>query len=187
MLPLFFNPGYIAPLTVAVYAIFVKTLRRIRPWMVGGNSTGLAFSRYLMLACLVLVLLRAAAEPLHLQLYGPRTWFSLDFQLTERSRIQAQLSQSSGTDLVIVQYPGTNPGKLAEWVFNDADIDSSKVVWARDLGADKNLELTEYFNYRRAWILKPDISLPILERYSGKSAVGENAGKMAAQAGSMER
>jgi hypothetical protein len=37
-----------------------------------------------------------------------------------------------------------------------ADIDGSKVVWARDMGAEKNQNLIEYFSDRQVWLVKPD-------------------------------
>jgi hypothetical protein len=58
--------------------------------------------------------------------------------------------------LAIVRYgPGHNPGN--EWVYNAADIDGSKVVWARDAGADDNLELIRYYQNRKVWLIEPDV------------------------------
>jgi hypothetical protein len=55
---------------------------------------------------------------------------------------------------VIVRYkPEHNP--FDEWVYNQADIDNSKVVWARDMG-DQNNELIRYFSKRRVWLLEAD-------------------------------
>ena len=49
-----------------------------------------------------------------------------------------------------------------EWVHNAADIDSSKVVWARDADAADNARLLRYFSNRRAWLLDPDAKPPRL-------------------------
>ena len=56
---------------------------------------------------------------------------------------------------MIVQYlPGHDP--IQEWVFNTADLDRTAVVWARDMGAEKNAELIRYFADRTAWMVAPD-------------------------------
>jgi hypothetical protein len=58
---------------------------------------------------------------------------------------------------VIVRYP---PGYSvhAEWVYNDAEIDGARVVFAHDLGNARNRPLLEYFADRRAWLLMPGSS-----------------------------
>ena len=43
-----------------------------------------------------------------------------------------------------------------EWVFNGAEIDSAKVLWARELDAAQNAALLEYFNDRTVWLVQPD-------------------------------
>jgi hypothetical protein len=58
-------------------------------------------------------------------------------------------------------------------VYNGADIDAAKVVWARDMGRDRNRELLEYFANRRVWLLEPDQSPPYLVSYSGGLAAAE--------------
>jgi len=43
-----------------------------------------------------------------------------------------------------------------EWVFNGADIDSQKIVWARDMGSERNRELLDYYRGRKFWEVKAD-------------------------------
>jgi hypothetical protein len=45
---------------------------------------------------------------------------------------------------------------LNEWVYNDPDIDDSKVVWAREMDPEDNLELIHYYANRKVWLAEPD-------------------------------
>ena len=42
-----------------------------------------------------------------------------------------------------------------EWVYNGADIDGAKVLWARDLGLEQNDKLFAYFRDRTVWLVEP--------------------------------
>jgi hypothetical protein len=53
-----------------------------------------------------------------------------------------------------------------EWVYNEADIDRAKVVWARDMGAAQNKELIDYFQDRHVWLVEADGSPPTVLPYS---------------------
>lgn len=67
-----------------------------------------------------------------------------------RARIQSELEARGGKHLVIVGYPARDVPSQ-EWVYNDADIDNSKVVWARDMGYLQNLDLLEHYPDRQVW------------------------------------
>jgi hypothetical protein len=56
---------------------------------------------------------------------------------------------------VIVRYWG-NHNPLDEWVYNGADIDDAKVVWARDMSPADNLKLARYYGNRKVWLVEPD-------------------------------
>ena len=107
-------------------------------------------------------LLRAAAAArgrlmLHIPLPPTviHTWYSTDFHNLDRARVLAQLRAEPGRHLAIVRYQPDHE-ILEEWVYNEADIDGSKVVWARDMGAEKNQELIDYYKDRRVWLVEPD-------------------------------
>jgi hypothetical protein len=44
-------------------------------------------------------------------------------------------------------------------VYNRADIDGSKIVWARDMGPEKNQELVDYYRGRKFWMAEADRSV----------------------------
>ena len=73
----------------------------------------------------------------------------------------------AGPQLVIVDY-GPHHDVDWEWVWNGADIDGSKVVWARDMGTAANKELVDYFKNRRVWQLNGDDPRPELKAYELK-------------------
>jgi hypothetical protein len=60
-----------------------------------------------------------------------------------------------GRQLVIVRY-ATDHNSLDEWVYNAADIDGSKVIWAREMDQAENLELIHYYKDRSVWLVQPD-------------------------------
>jgi hypothetical protein len=52
-----------------------------------------------------------------------------------------------------------------EWVYNEADIDGSKIVWAREMDAAENAKLMDYFKDRQIWLLEADEQPPKLSLY----------------------
>ena len=53
---------------------------------------------------------------------------------------------------MIVSY-GKDHDIHQEWVYNGADIDHTRIVWARDMGPKANVELEQYFRDRHIWHL----------------------------------
>ncbi|MCA9035386.1 MAG: hypothetical protein KDA91_09655 [Planctomycetaceae bacterium] len=73
----------------------------------------------------------------------------------DRQEVADSLNARDGQHLVVVQY-ATGHSPHEEWVYNRADIDASKIVWARDMGTDANTALLRYFAGRHVWYLRPD-------------------------------
>ena len=154
-------PHYLAPFTAAFYALGLQAMRHLRAWKPEGKRAGLTLVRLMVTVCIAIAGLRAFAEPLHLippqwpaglwifSWYGPGNFGA------ERAHIQAQLEQLAGSQLAIVRYSPKHP-LLEEWVSNAADIDGSKVIWAREMDAPSNLELIHYYRDRKVWLVQPD-------------------------------
>jgi hypothetical protein len=151
------SPHYFAPVTALIYLILVQGLRHIWHWRWHGRPVGAAVVRAVPMLCLAIVMLRISALAAHVSIEPP--WPRGNLQ---RASILQKLEALRVPELVIVHYaPDHDPN--AEWVYNAADIDHSKVVWARDMGKCKNQELLQYFKNRRAWMLYPDQSPPRIE------------------------
>jgi hypothetical protein len=99
-------------------------------------------------------ILAAAPEPGSWAAIGP-----------ERMALEAQLRSLPGPQLVLVRY-SPNHDPLLDWVYNGADIDRQKVVWARDMGPETNEELLQYYSDRRVWLLEADDVPPRLLPYA---------------------
>lgn len=87
---------------------------------------------------------------------APRT--SVD----ERPRVLAELRATRGKDLVLVRRHARQ-NATHTWVWNEADVDGSEVVWAwepEDAAARERL--LRYFAGRRVWVLRLDSGHPEL-------------------------
>ena len=151
------QPHYAAPLTATFYAATLLVMRRLWTWQSNGRPSGKFLVRAVALVCGILFLIRVIAPVLHREPKPSwtRTWCSQDSQNLERASILNQLERTPASHLVIVRYRPDHDFILDEWVFNNADIDGSKVLWARDMGA-QNEELVQYFRARKAWLVEPD-------------------------------
>ncbi len=75
-----------------------------------------------------------------------------------------------GRHLILVRYSADHIDKSDECVYNSADIDASQIVWARDMGEEKNRELIIYYRAsRQIWLYQPDTDANTLIPYPGAS------------------
>jgi len=152
---------YLAPFTSVFYAIGLQAMRHLRVWSPGGQPVGATLVRLTVMFCIALAGLRLFTGPLHIVIpeWPPSEWadkwYGPEHFGVQRAHIEAGLEQLPGDQLAIVRYfPGHNP--LDEWVYNWADIDGSKVVWAREMDSADNLELIHYYHGRKVWLVEPD-------------------------------
>ena len=117
-------------------------------------------------------------------LYAPfndtyhKTRFDNCGSIEMRAEFSNQLGAMPGKHLVIVRYAPEDMG-LREWVYNGADIDGSKVVWAREIPGVSLQPLLNYFHGRQVWLAEPDAMTPRLSHYdvaaSGATETRANA------------
>jgi hypothetical protein len=164
----FLSPHYFAPFVGALYVILLQAMRHLRQWRPGGQPSGLSLVRAIPVICVALVAVRLYAQPLKLTIgRWPTviTWSGIDPIGLDRAAFLAKLESYPGRQLAIVRY-GRGHVPFDDWVYNAADIDKSKVVWARESAA--TAELLRYFNDRTAWLVQPDLSPPGISRYAAQ-------------------
>jgi len=149
-------PHYISGLTAVIFAFLVQGVRRLRALPGRFRPWGRLLSRAAVLL-LVAVTARYASGGVCDSLGWCRG-------LVDRQVILDRLKADGGRHLVFVHYrPEHDPGR--EWVYNDADIDAARVVWARHLGPAQNGKVLRYFRDRHVWEVDPDANPPVLKPF----------------------
>jgi len=167
LLESFYSPHYSSPTTGLLLALILSAVQRVSQWRYGLRPTGVFMARAIPVICVLTFGARIFAGPLHipLDLFYMPAWHQEGVTTFGRAAVQSQLQDLPGKQLVIVRYqPEHVP--FTEWVYNDADIDRSKVVWARELETAENQKLIEYFKDRRIWLLEADSVPPRLTNCS---------------------
>jgi len=173
-------PHYLAPFTVAFYTLGLQCMRHLRVWKPEKRPVGIWMVRFLGLTCIAMAALRTAAEPLHFQLanWPPSEWTANwigPSQLgAQRARIEESLSKLQGKQLVIVRY-ASDHDPVWEWVYNAPNIDSAKVIWAREMDTASNLELIRYYKDRNVWLVEPDKEPTDVSAYTSPEQTSSNS------------
>ena len=151
-------------LAVAVPALFGIVTLGVRTSYVATKRRNPAIARALLCGVLAALILIASLKEFSPELRLPLTYWETAREPhgAPRAEILRYLASRAGQHLVIVRYaPQHNPSQ--EWVYNAADIDGSKVVWAREM--PDNRQLLEYFNARTKWLLRADEYPPRIVPY----------------------
>lgn len=161
------SPHYFAPATAVAIAIVVECCRYFP-------------APVLLPAAMALVLtLRIGAQAADLpytQALNFQSWCCRVEGNLDKARIAGSLEKIPGRHLVFVRTK-SDPNNLFQWIYNDADIDASRIVWARDLGGEENARLAAYFHDRDTWMVDPNVEPAACGHYFPSS------GGMQAQSG----
>jgi hypothetical protein len=162
----FFYAHYFSPATGCLVALVLQSARHQRLWSWDGRPVGLFLVRAAVLICVLMV-------PAQIGLLVVQARSGKPGPEMSRENVLAELSAFPGRQLAIVKYSADHALLAPDWVDNGANIDDQKVVWARDMGAEKNQELLQYYKGRQAWLIEPDETPPRVAPYSPDAAHGE--------------
>lgn len=161
VIEIFLHAHYVAPFTAAFYAVGLQCLRHLYCWRPGDQPVGMMMTRSVVAICVLMVGLRVFNKQIGCPVphYPVATWllawYGPDHYPSERSILEQRLEQLPGDQLAIVRYSATHD-PLDEWVYNGADIDGSKVIWARAMDDGNDQDLLRYYRARKAWLIQPD-------------------------------
>ncbi|HEX5228678.1 MAG TPA: hypothetical protein VFW44_13255 [Bryobacteraceae bacterium] len=138
-------PHYAAAETVLVYLIAACGLRAFRKaW----NGVDGAYLMWAALAVFAIPSLFWLLTPSNRYVAGSEK-FLTD---AKHATVDERLAKIPGEHLVLVSY-GPGHQIYEELVYNHADIDRSKTIWARSLGPEKDAELMRHYPVRDVWML----------------------------------
>jgi hypothetical protein len=153
---------YAAPITCALYLLVVQAVRHLRTMRISAHPIGRALSRALVLALMLdtgVNVARGVCDPLFWTCEGDPS----------RAAIAEKLNHTPGKHLVVVRY--TEDHNIHDdWVYNGAEIDKAKVLWAREVDPEQNTKLLIYFKDRKIWLVTPDTDNTFLEPYTPRDA-----------------
>jgi len=154
---------YAAPVTGLAILIVVLGLRMLGVWQWRGANVGLVAARAVPVCCVVFFLFQILAGPAPPDVNNA-SWRWPSPGGVERARVLRQLEATASMHLVLVRYE-KNHDVGDEWVYNFADLDAAKVVWARELDQSSNQNLMQHFSGRQVWLVEPDAVPPRLSSY----------------------
>ncbi len=156
LLTTFHMPTYEAPFVAPAFVLVAVGMRSLTTWR-RKAGTGRAIVVNLSMGCGLLFLVYTLLAVFHLHVDGesPFNWSSYENRLQARAVAERFLEQQPGKQLAIVRY-GPEHDVLYEWVWNLAEIDHEKVIWARELKPAWNVQLIRHYPDRRVWLIEPD-------------------------------
>ena len=151
-------PHYAAPLTCVISLLLVQAIRHLRTIRLAGRPLGLVLSWaifYFLASDVVFSVRHRVCDPLEWTCQGDPS----------RAAIAKTLANTPGKHLIMVRYEEDH-NLHDEWVYNGAEIDTAKVLWARELDPAQNAKLFAYFKDRQIWLVEPDSDNTELIPYS---------------------
>jgi hypothetical protein len=168
----YFYPHYVAAATCLFVLVSVVGLERLSRVTIRGTAAGAEAAQLIVVLCAAQFVFwygfhLFANTNVSLAMLPYDSWDFVNHDDPEgRIAVQGQLAQTAGKQLVLVRYWPQH--RFQNWIQNAADIDGSRVVWARDRGTAENEKLRQYYPDRRVWLLEPDARPPRLSPYQAE-------------------
>ncbi|KAF0250327.1 MAG: hypothetical protein FD167_268 [bacterium] len=165
---LFSLPHYAAPGTCLVYFLVLQSMRRIYFLRWQNRAVGQLMVWAVPIYCVLLIFLPVILK-VDPYMYvnaayweAPKAYFPT--WMAKREEIISKVKQDKDNYLILIQYlPGERIHN--EWVYNEADIDNAKVIWARSMSYEKNCELMKYFSNRKVIFLELGDEPDVIKKY----------------------
>lgn len=158
-------PYHLGPIVAILFAVIAQGARHVYVLLSRTKpARGLAFALLVPLCVAAVSTMKLEADDLGIQL---SYWeHGAEAHRDARAYVEDWLSHRPAKQLVIVHYSGKHSPDQ-EWVYNGADIDHSKVVWAREMDPRSDAELVNYFKDREIWLLNADTIPQRVVPYAG--------------------
>ncbi len=144
-------PHYVAPICGLGYLRWMNSCQWLWNWRVFGLRAG-AFAAVVLCG---FVLVQSPFEPT-LRATAGASYGS------KRLLIQRELEAIPGRHLVVVEY-GPRHSFHQDWIHNSANIEDSRIAWARSINPKRDDQLADHFRDRKIWRLYVDDDAPRLE------------------------
>ncbi len=165
---------YLAAVTCLFVLVSVAGLRQLSLVRLRDAPVGVEIVRVLVALCLAEFLcwysLHLFETPGSYAILQYETWDVINHDNPRRRiEVRRQLAAIPGQLLVFVHY---SPHHVYqdEWVWNGADIDASRIVFARYIDATENDKLIRYYPHRKVLLLEPDGESPRLSDYNSANS-----------------
>jgi len=152
-------PHYAASLTCVIFLLLVQAIRHLRTFRLGGRLIGLALSWaiiYLLASDAGFFVRRHLCDQLDWTCKGDPSRTALGEKLSHTPR-QAPDRRALRRKSQFSTTIGST---------NGAEIDTAKVLWARELDPVQNAKLFAYFKDRQIWLVRSTAELPTFFHHS---------------------
>jgi hypothetical protein len=147
MLTTWLNSNYISVAVPLYVIVLTDCLRRVNRAIVPRTT--------MVVGPLTLLLLAIGTFAWALQDIQPFDLNDSDYGYV-RAQIVSKLAARGGRHVIFVHYSPQHP-RAEEWIYNDADIPNSQVIWAHDMSPSDNRDLIHHYPGRELWQFEADV------------------------------